>query len=1199
MYVKQIIIEGFKSYKDQTIADPFSPKINVVVGANGSGKSNFFHAIRFVLNDLFTTERKEERQKLLHEGAGHAVMSAYVEVVFDNSDGRLPVRLRRTIGLKKDEFYLDKKHITRSEVMNLLETAGFSRANPYYVVQQGRIMSMANMKDEERLNLLKEIGGTKVYEERRKESMALLRDCEGKRHRIQELVGQLEERLGELEQEREELERYQALDKQRRSLEFTLYDRDVTDLKARLDQIDRQRQEVNDKASRVHDEMRDAQIRLKEVERGLRGLAAKQADLRKQQQELAGEREEALRRRAKAELDVKDLEDRMASDAATQEDCTARLSAVDEEIARAEGELARVAARAAAAQARERGIEAEAEARRLRRQALLAKAGRNQNFNNREERDEWLRKEMGQLEATLAARRESAAAIERQLADLGAELAVVEESIAEQAAALEERGEAAGRTAAALREAHDRRDGLANQQKALWRRQEELETVQLTDLLNRGKLGRASFMPLNRLNPPQVSYPDKYGKDVVPLMKYLRCDDRFRPAMQQARCGVPIFGKTLVCRDLETATLVAAETNLNCVTMDGDQELGTRQAEGHRELQKVKRELEGLSQEITAASEELGRLEQKARSAEGGSGSLRAELRDAQARKAQLEKAAESKRRQLGELGRGVETLEKELGQMRGELGTELSTDLSSEEQAELAALQPALAAGEGALAAARAERLEVAAEQEALEATLSTNLRKQRDDLQERMAAAGGGGGGGAGGGTTGAAQAAQAGLAARQADAAAAATAVQQVSEREKEVSRQLEEAGRQLKELVAEKEELRERVQADNDAHKQDERKVLESLANKRAVASHRKADLEKRIRELGSLPADAFEKYRGRPHKELQAQLQKVNGELKRFGHVNRKALDQYVNFAEQRDELVRRKADNDRGNAKIEQLIGTLDLRKDEAIERTFRGVAKNFRDIFAQARHGGGGRGGRGVGVGRRLAGGWGGVERRAMPGWLVPGGSGALVMDDGNGGGEAGPSHRNGTADKYSGVKVRVSFGGGETHSMRSLSGGQKTLVALALILAIQRCDPAPFYLFDEIDAALDPQYRSTVAAMLRQQANDPRNPSQFIITTFHPQLVQIADRIYGVSHSNRISRIDTVAAEDALEFLQAGGKRRAEERRAAAAAAVHQQQRGGAAAGRSKPAGGRGKAAARAEAPQAAVADEEEEGPEAMEED
>ncbi len=57
----------------------------------------------------------------------------------------------------------------------------------------------------------------------------------------------------------------------------------------------------------------------------------------------------------------------------------------------------------------------------------------------------------------------------------------------------------------------------------------------------------------------------------------------------------------------------------------------------------------------------------------------------------------------------------------------------------------------------------------------------------------------------------------------------------------------------------------------------------------------------------------------------------------------------------------------------------------------------------------------------------------------------------------------------------MQVSFGSGETMAMKQLSGGQKTLVALALIFAIQRCDPAPFYLFDEIDAALDPQVSIT----------------------------------------------------------------------------------------------------------------------------
>jgi structural maintenance of chromosome 3 (chondroitin sulfate proteoglycan 6) len=99
--------------------------------------------------------------------------------------------------------------------------------------------------------------------------------------------------------------------------------------------------------------------------------------------------------------------------------------------------------------------------------------------------------------------------------------------------------------------------------------------------------------------------------------------------------------------------------------------------------------------------------------------------------------------------------------------------------------------------------------------------------------------------------------------------------------------------------------------------------------------------------------------------------------------------------------------------------------------------------------------------------------------------------------------------------------------------------LVALALIFSIQRCDPAPFYLFDEIDAALDPQYRTTVAHMLKEQANDDQNPAQFIVTTFHPQIVQVADRIYGASHRHRISTVVQVEKEDALEFLQAEEKK------------------------------------------------------------
>ncbi len=117
-------------------------------------------AIRFVLSDAYASVTAEERTSLMHEGlSSHTTLAAFgksfdmarsvtdkspVEIVFDNTDNRFPtgnpeVVLRRTIGSKKDEYTLDKKSATKADIMNLLESAGFSKSNPYYIVPQGRV----------------------------------------------------------------------------------------------------------------------------------------------------------------------------------------------------------------------------------------------------------------------------------------------------------------------------------------------------------------------------------------------------------------------------------------------------------------------------------------------------------------------------------------------------------------------------------------------------------------------------------------------------------------------------------------------------------------------------------------------------------------------------------------------------------------------------------------------------------------------------------------------------------------------------------------------------------------------------------------------------------------------------------------------------------------------------------------------------
>lgn len=202
MHIKQVRIQGFKSYKEQISTEPFSPRLNVVVGKNGSGKSNFFKAIEFVLGDEEEYKRlgAQGRQQLLHEGTGDRVVQAWVEIIFDNTDQRIPVDteefvLRRVVGTKKDQYLLNGKPTTKQDVTNMLETAGFSASNPYYIVKQGKVTEMATAKDKKRLELLREVAGTRVYDDKRTESENILQTTEENIEDVKRVLDTIEEKL--------------------------------------------------------------------------------------------------------------------------------------------------------------------------------------------------------------------------------------------------------------------------------------------------------------------------------------------------------------------------------------------------------------------------------------------------------------------------------------------------------------------------------------------------------------------------------------------------------------------------------------------------------------------------------------------------------------------------------------------------------------------------------------------------------------------------------------------------------------------------------------------------------------------------------------------------------------------------------------------------------------------------------------------
>merc|ERR1711953_1592585 len=284
-------------------------------------------------------------------------------------------------------------------------------------------------------------------------------------------------------------------------------------------------------------------------------------------------------------------------------------------------------------------------------------------------------------------------------------------------------------------------------------------------------------------------------------------------------------------------------------------------------------------------------------------------------------------------------------------------------------------------------------------------------------------------------------------------------------KGLDKNLQEVVKKRKKYQAELEASRLREREIQDKIEEDA-KELERMASKQTVLQQKIQDCTKKIRELGSLPSDAFEKYKSMSQKQLFKQLERANQELKKYSHVNKKALDQYVSFSEQKEKLIKRKEELDKGHKKINDLMDVLEQRKFEAILFTFK--------------------------------------------------------QDDDK-------AHR---LENATGVSCAVSFTGknNEMREMNQLSGGQKSLVAMALIFAIQKCDPAPFYLFDEIDAALDAQHRKAVADMIHELAE----AAQFITTTFRSELLTHASKFYGVKFRNKVSHVDCVSREDAYDFVE-----------------------------------------------------------------
>ncbi|KAJ5662799.1 RecF/RecN/SMC [Penicillium macrosclerotiorum] len=1195
MYVKQIIIQGFKSYKDQTVIEPFSPKHNVIVGRNGSGKSNFFAAIRFVLSDAYTHLGREERQALLHEGSGSAVMSAYVEIIFDNSDDRFPTGkpelvLRRTIGIKKDEYTLDRKNATKNDVMNLLESAGFSRSNPYYIVPQGRVTALTNMKDSERLVLLKEVAGTQVYEARRAESLKIMQETNSKRAKIDELLDYIYERLAELEEEKDELRNYQEKDKERRCLEYTIYSREQHEIANVLENLEEARQNGVEDADNNRDQFIEGEKAMAQIDAEIAECRQQIEFLRVDKAQLEDERREASKALAQIELQVKSLSDNQAAAQALKSRHDSDLNAVKTAINERDAELQNILPLFNASKDQEDAVKAQLTEAETSRQRLYAKQGRNSRFKNKSERDKWLQMEIRETHRSVSNVQGVVSQTQEDIKELEGEIALLEPETERLRKQIDGRGDTMHNVDQQVQTAKDERDRLMDQRKEFWREEAKLDSVlssasqemdraertlshmmdhntsrgiaavrrikrqhnlegvygtlaelfdvsdryrtavevtagqslfhyvvdtdetatTVLEILQKEKAGRVTFMPLNRLRSRPMSMPR--ASDTIPMIEKLQFDPAYERAFQH------VFGKTIICPNLQVASQYARSHGVNAITPEGDRsdKRGALTGGYHDSRQsrldavknvgkwrdeyetkrnrgtEIRKELEKLDQLITKAVGELQKLEQQRHQVQNSSGPLRQELRSKRDQLQNKTDSLDAKRRALRNVESNLAALNDQVNAFQTELSSPFQKALTNEEEASLETLSGTVQELRRQYQDLSTKRSELEGRKSVLEVELRENLNPRLDQLMNRdldMAE-----------------EEVQGNLKETQREQKRLNQALEKLNKRLGQVDTSIEEANARVSDLQQRNSDTRRSMEDLARSIEKHQRRMEKSM-QKKAALTKQAAECAANIRDLGVLPDEAFTKYKNTDSNAVVKKLHKTNEALKKYSHVNKKAFEQYNSFTKQRETLTTRREELDASQKSIDDLISVLDQRKDEAIERTFKQVSREFANVFEK----------------------------------LVPAGRGRLIIqrktdramqpdDEVDSDDEAARQ----SVENYVGVGISVSFNSkhDEQQRIQQLSGGQKSLCALALVFAIQACDPAPFYLFDEIDANLDAQYRTAVAQML-QSISDSTN-GQFICTTFRPEMLHVAEKCYGVSFRQKASTIDVVSREEALKFVE-----------------------------------------------------------------
>lgn len=1140
MHIEKIRLKNFKSFGKKAEI-PFFKGFTVITGPNGSGKSNIIDSILFCLGLSTSTKqlRAERLTDLVHNGKSEAE----VTILFSENGKKYEVARKVKITEKGyySYYYLNGRSVSLSEIHNFLSQFGIY-SDAYNVVMQGDVTRIIEMSPFQRRKIIDDVAGISEFDEKKEKALEELERVRESIEKLEAVIAEVNDRLQTLERDRNEAIRYKEILSRKEEYESYLKAHNyLTAVKGKervereLERLERQRDELTRKIPEINAKMAELNEKVNELATKISELGdERSAEIQSRILELSSELE-SIKRAERFYLDeAKRLEEESVK-------VIAEISKIKEDVESIDAELEEYAIKRIQVGEIVDEVAAKMELLKLKLEEVDREhrdlrdrlVSRKEELERHKERRGEILRERDKLVELIRRIDMDVEGIENEISSIEFRLKELEDEKKSNQEELwryeEELLNAKKRLGSADKELFELRSKISDVEEELKKAELELAKVKATlstlrtyskpvelllDARNRRELpgifgtvaqlgevdeeyvtaieaaagnalqfivveteddavtainylkavrgGRASFIPLRRIKNFKLNLDKSILREdgvIDYAVNLVKCEKKFQPVFKF------VLRDTVVVDKIETAKRLM-DKGFRFVTLEGDlveksglMTGGSSERRGilvSRELVEKERVLSDKIYELQKKKDglfaELNRAESLRKQYKEEVERLTGMINELRNRKSLLEEKIKTESSRIEELKEKIQqkTREKEeyISSLKeyNEMLKELEKTVGGLE-AEIEEIEKKL---RGSEVPKIIEELDRVKDEHQRNKEILISIEKKIESLEfkkEQLESS---------------MQEKQVYLDEIKDRIEEIKTTVEEGKVRAEEINSELEqlrkeekEIGKELKGLRKERDELLEQMRAAEEEKRRIEAEI-DRLEERIKLQNERLAMAESEIVEIGEVEVPENLP----PLEEVQRVLRAIDEELSKFGDVNLKAIQEYEEVKARRDEMVEKKMVLEKERADILEKIERYERMKREIFFEVFTAINRNFAEIIRE-----------------------------------LTNGEGELYLD---------------SDDPFnSGLYIKVKPNNKPVQKLESMSGGEKSLVALALIFAIQMYKPAPFYAFDEVDMFLDGVNVGRVAKMIKKRSKD----AQFIVVSLRKPMLEQADAIVGIT--------------------------------------------------------------------------------------